>query len=190
MRKSKVETAETRKKIIETAARLFQRDGIQATGLADIMAAAGLTHGGFYRHFDSKDQLVAEAFGAGFESLSGAVEAVTRNETGKCAIKAIVESYLAAKHRDDAGAGCPYASLGSELARADDATRAAASKGFVELVDAIVAHMPRKKPENARADALFIISAMTGALIMSRAVNDAKLSASILQAARERLTDI
>jgi TetR/AcrR family transcriptional repressor of nem operon len=190
MRRSKVEAAETRKKIIETAAELFRRDGIHATGLADIMTAAGLTHGGFYRHFDSKDQLVAEAFDAGFESLFDVAKAVTRKQTGKHPIKAIADNYLAAKHRDDPAGGCPFAGMGSELARADDATRAAATDGFLELVDVIVAQMPRKKPEIAKSDAIFMVSAMTGALIMSRIVNDAKLSASILQAAKDRLAGI
>jgi TetR/AcrR family transcriptional regulator, transcriptional repressor for nem operon len=190
MKKSKLETAETRKKIVETASRLFRRDGIHATGLSDVMTAAGLTHGGFYRHFDSKDQLVADAVGAGFDSLSKVIDAVTRNETGQRAVKAIAENYLSTKHRDDAASGCPFAGMGEELARADDETRSVTSKAFVEFVDAIATQMPRKKPEVATSDAIFMASAMIGALTMSRIVNDAKLSASILRAAKEHLADI
>jgi TetR/AcrR family transcriptional regulator, transcriptional repressor for nem operon len=189
VKKSRLETAETRKKIVETASRLFRRDGIHATGLAEIMTEAGLTHGGFYRHFESKDQLVAEAVGAGCESLSEVIDAVTKGETGKRAVKAIIENYLGTKHRDGAANGCAFASMACELARADDTTRSVTSEAFVALVDAIAAHMPRKKPEVATSDAIFMVSAMIGALTMSRVVNDAKLSASILHAAKEHLAE-
>lgn len=190
MKKSKVETAETRKTIVETASNLFRRDGIHATGLADVMGAAGLTHGGFYRHFNSKDELVAEAFGAGFASLLGIVHSVALAGSGEHGVKAIVENYLTKKHRDDAADGCPFAGMGIELARADDRTRAAVSEGFVKLVDAIAREMPRKGSEIAKLDAIFVTSAMIGALTMSRVVNDAKLSTSILRAVRDNLADI
>jgi TetR/AcrR family transcriptional repressor of nem operon len=188
MKKSRAETAETRKKIIDAASRLFRRDGIHATGLAEVMSEAGLTHGGFYRHFNSKEQLVTEAFCAGSDGLYHTVEAVVGNKTGKRAVKAIIDNYLTPRHKDNPGAGCAFASMGAELGRADDNTRAAVSEDFLRLVDAIAKHMPEKKPSAARADALFTLSAMVGALTMSRAVNDPKLSASILAAAKDRLT--
>src|ERR1700731_4181175 len=100
MRKSKDETAATRVRIVETAAREFRRNGIHATGLADVMAAAGLTHGGFYRHFQSKDQLVAEACGAGMNSIVARAEAAACQSDSNGGLEAIIESYLAVNHRD------------------------------------------------------------------------------------------
>jgi TetR/AcrR family transcriptional repressor of nem operon len=131
---------------------------------------------------------VTEAFCAGSDGLYHTVEAVVGNKTGKRAVKAIIDNYLTPRHKDNPGAGCAFASMGAELGRADDNTRAAVSEDFLRLVDAIAKHMPEKKPSAARADALFTLSAMVGALTMSRAVNDPKLSASILAAAKDRLT--
>lgn len=190
MKKSRVEAAETRKKIIDTASRLFRRDGIHATGLADVMTAAGLTHGGFYRHFASKDELVAEAFCASSDALYQTIEEVVGNKTGKRAVKAIIGNYLAPTHKDNPGSGCAFASMGAELGRADDNTRAAASQNFDKLVDAIARHWPEKKPRAAQADAIFILSAMIGALTVARAIDDPKRSAAVLQATKDHLADI
>ena len=128
MRKSRDETAETRKRIVRTAARAFREKGIVATGLADLMKAAGLTRGGFYKHFASKDQLVAEATVAAMDSI---LEAMAAQPT----VNAAVAAYLSIRHRDDPASGCPFAALGGELARSDKTTRAAATAGFVRLVD-------------------------------------------------------
>ncbi len=112
MKKSKVETTETRRRIVDTAAREFRRNGIHATGLADVMALAGLTHGGFYRHFDSKDQLVAEACAAGMDSVVQAVEVAAAQGEGRRAVEAIVENYLSTRHRDDHSCGVPSSRAG------------------------------------------------------------------------------
>src|SRR3954468_7509905 len=117
MRKSKAEAAETRKRIVAAAAAEFRKNGIVATGLADLMKAAGLTHGGFYKHFESKDQLVAEACAEAGRALGERVSAnASKGEP--------VASYLSARHRDDPAGGCPLAALGTELARCDGKTRA------------------------------------------------------------------
>lgn len=187
MKKSKAETAETRRRIVETAAREFRRKGLDATGVADVMAAAGLTHGGFYRHFDCKDQLVAEACAAGMEFIVAKAAAVARRSEGKGGLEAIIESYLAINHRDDRSGGCPLAGLGSELARANDETRAAASAGFVKFVELLAKQTRRRKPEVAKSDALFALSAMVGAVILSRIVTDPDLSTAILSDTKSRL---
>lgn len=117
MRKSKAEAAETRRRIIEVAAREFRRDGIHGASLADVMSAAGLSHGGFYRHFGSKEELVAEALAAAMESILERAGAAADLRGDKSGIDAIVDAYLAIDHRDERSAGCPLAGLGSELAR-------------------------------------------------------------------------
>jgi TetR/AcrR family transcriptional repressor of nem operon len=186
MKKSKVETAQTRRRIVETAAREFRDKGIDGTGLADVMAAAGLTHGGFYRHFGSKDQLVAEACAVGMEFIVAKAQEACQSQ-GKGGFEAIIESYLDISHRDDRSGGCPLAGLGSELARADDETRAAASTGFLKLVELLAKQIRRRKSEVAKSDALFALSAMVGAVTLSRIVTDPDLSNAILRDTKRHL---
>jgi TetR/AcrR family transcriptional regulator, transcriptional repressor for nem operon len=187
VKKSRAETAETRNRIVETAAREFRRNGIHATGLADVMAAAGLTHGGFYRHFQSKDQLVTEACAAGMKSIVAKAEAAACNSNGNRRLDAIVESYLAVSHRDDRAGGCPLAGLGSELARADNETRATVSDGILRFAEAMARRARRRNPELAKSDALFVLSALVGAVTLSRIVTDPDLSNAILSETKRHL---
>ncbi len=190
MKKSRAETAETRRRIVKAAAVEFRRNGIRATGLAEVMAAAGLTQGGFYRHFASKDQLVAEACAEAMAAAVTVTQAVPGGTDGKTGLEAIVENFLSTDHRNNQLEGCPLVGLGIELARADDDTRAAASEGFVELVDLIAKQVPCVSPEAAKARAIFALSAMVGAVTMSRIVTDPELSATILQETRTRLAKL
>jgi len=183
MKKSKIEAAETRRRIIKTAAAEFRRKGIGGAGVNDVMAAAGLTHGGFYRHFDSKDELVAEACAAAIDSAEATNQCPA---LGKDGLEAILADYLSTDHRDNPSEGCVLAGLGSELARSDDKTRAAATAGFLKLVDAF-AQQYRMKPQAAKARALVTASAIIGAITMSRIVTDPKLSAAILRQTKKHL---
>src|SRR5258708_11895334 len=162
MKKSKLETADTRRRIVKAAAAEFRRNGIHATGLWEWMAAAGLTHGGFYRHFDSKDELVAEACAAGMEAEMGGAAACP--DFGKGGLKELAVSYLSTAHRDNPSEGCLLAGLGSELARSSDETRAMATAGILKLADVIAREYSRTKPETAKARALVALSAMIGAI--------------------------
>jgi TetR/AcrR family transcriptional repressor of nem operon len=184
MRKSKAETAETRKRIVEIAAEAFKSNGIQATGVAEIMATAGLTHGGFYRHFASKENLVAEACAVSMCALVDSAEAAT--EGGPLDVTKHIENFLSADHRDNALGGCPLVALGSELVRADAQTRRAASHGFVQLIDIVAQWTGIKDPSAAKAEAVFTLSSMVGAVTMSRIVDDPELSDQILEVARKR----
>jgi TetR/AcrR family transcriptional repressor of nem operon len=186
MRKSKQEAAETRRRIVKAAAAKFRLNGIGGTGLSDLMAAAGLTHGGFYRHFESKDQLVAEACAAATES---AMATFFSNKSPKNGLKGRVAQYLSPAHRDDPSAGCPLAALGSEIARCDEKTRAAATQAFLELVNIIAAESGKTRPDVARRRARVAAATMIGALTMSRIVTDSELSASILREAAKHLID-
>jgi TetR/AcrR family transcriptional repressor of nem operon len=188
MRKSKIESAATRNRIVAAAAREFRQKGIHATGLAGVMAAAGLTHGGFYRHFDSKDQLVAEACAASMQNSVELTEGAASQEGGEKGLETILEIYLAAEHRDRADC-CPLVSLGSELARADRETRATASAGFLKLVDLVAKQYRNMKPRDARSTAIFAVAAMIGAMTMSRIVPDAKLAAAILKETKRHLAN-
>lgn len=175
MRKSREEAAETRKRIVSAAAAEFRERGIVATGLADLMKAAGLTHGGFYKHFESKDQLVAEACAEAVEAL---IEKLTSAAPGAAA------TYLSGWHRDNPGEGCPLSSIGSELGRSDAKTRAVATDGFLRLVD-VVAGQLAGAPPAARRRAVVAVSTMIGAVTMARVVSDPALSAQILEEAKK-----
>jgi len=181
MRKSRVETTETRRRIVEVAAEGFRAKGIHATGLADVMAAAGLSHGGFYRHFESKDQLVAHACDAGLTGIIEALEASADGCNEQDGFRAIVDAYMSTAHRDTPEHGCPLAGMGSELARADANTRAVASRGFDALVDMLAERMTGQDGAADRSRAAFAFAAMIGALTMSRIIADPAASASLLE---------
>ena len=188
MRKSREEAARTRERIVKAAAREFRRQGIVATGLSDLMTAAGLTHGGFYKHFASKDQLVAEACA---EALRASAEAMTSAASASSpgrGLKDAAARYLSTSHRDRPSEGCLLAALGSEIARCDEKTRGAATEGFLKFVDAIAGTFGDLPTDAARRRALAAISTMLGALTISRFVSDPALSEEVLRAAEDHLT--
>ena len=187
MRKSRAETAETRQRIVEVAAREFRANGIHATGLADVMAEAGLSHGGFYRHFESKDQLAAEACAAALTATIGSLEAAAEGTDGKESFKAIVDAYLSTAHRDTPATGCPLAGMGSELARAGEEAREAVARGCDELIDRLASRIAPRRKEAARAEAIFAVAAMIGAVTLSRIIAEPDASASVLHHVRKHL---
>ncbi|SAK72311.1 TetR family transcriptional regulator [Caballeronia pedi] len=190
MKRSQLDTAQTRRRIVEIAAGEFRTNGIHSTGVADVMAAAGLSHGGFYRHFGSKEHLVAEACEAAIADIIGALEAAAGKGAGKKGFKALVDTYMSTSHRDRPAGGCPLASMGSELARADESTRAAASRGFDEFVDMLAKRIRSPDGETSRSKAAFALSAMIGALTMSRIIADPEASASLLEDVRQHIAAI
>jgi TetR/AcrR family transcriptional regulator, transcriptional repressor for nem operon len=177
VRKSREEAAQTRKRIIEAASCEFRKNGIVATGLNDLMKAAGLTHGGFYKHFESKDQLVAEACAEAVETIIGVM-------TAQPTINAAVAAYLSARHRDNPASGCPLSAIGCELSRSDKKTREAATDGFEKLVGILAG---KSDTPDARRRALVAVSTLIGALTMSRVVADPELSAEILKEVEKSL---
>jgi len=190
MRKSRVETAETRQRIIDVAARKFRLNGISATGLSDVMSEAGLTHGGFYRHFESKDQLVAEACAAAMTAIVASLDEAVSESGNENGFQAVVERYVSTAHRDDATGGCPLAGMGSELARSDDNIRAAAARGFRELVDVVAKRMDQQEPDSTESKAVFAVAAMVGAVTISRMLADNDASTSVLDHVRQHLDAI
>lgn len=188
MRKSKQEAARTRERIVETAALEFRRNGIAGTGLADLMAAAGLTHGGFYRHFRSKDQLVAEACAAAMEAGAKTSAAALSHHRKRNGVEALAANYLSKTHRDDRSGGCPLAALGSELVRADENTRSVLTEGLLKYADLIASQLEGMRPDDAKRRALAALSTMVGALILARIVTDPKLSAVLLREAEKHVT--
>jgi len=189
MKKSKAETAQTRRRIVQTASEEFRENGIDATGLSELMAAAGLTHGGFYRHFESKAQLVAEACTAGMGSLVASCEAAASKVGKNSGLEGVLANYLSTKHRDNRATGCPLVALGSELARGDESTRSAVSEGVIALIDLIAQQYGGARPKTARSRAMVALSTMVGALTLSRLIVDENLSAAILRDAHKHLIE-
>jgi TetR/AcrR family transcriptional regulator, transcriptional repressor for nem operon len=183
MKKSRVETAQTRKRIVQAAAQAFRSNGIHATGVAEIMSAAGLTHGAFYRHFASKEHLVAEACAAGMASTRDAIDASVKN--GEQAFLDHFEAHLLDKSAEACLGECPLIAMGSELARADKETRHAATRGYRELIKTMAAN--GASDEGA---AMFVFSAILGAVTVSRIVDDPDLAARILAEAKQRIATL
>lgn len=181
MRKSNKEAALTREAIVAAAADHIRRSGIVETSVADVMAAAGLTHGGFYRHFRNKEQLVAEALAAAGDE----VVAVIGRNMAKGGLSAAIDVYMSTAHRDAKIPTCPFAALGSEMARSGDETRTAATK----VVEKLLAELGEGALDAgaARRDAIVALSTMIGAMILARIVTSDALSAEILESARDRL---
>ncbi|MFC7532906.1 TetR/AcrR family transcriptional regulator [Actinoplanes sp. GCM10030250] len=170
-RVSQAQAAQNRERIVATAARMFRERGIAGVSVADVMAETGLTHGGFYKHFASKDALVAEAVGRAFREQAGALP------DGR---EALLDAYLSPDHRDHPGGGCPSAGFGGDVARAigGGGTRAAYAKG----VEGFATHLgPGGEPD------LAALSTMVGAMILARATAGTDLSDRILYAARAAL---
>ncbi|WP_345814503.1 TetR/AcrR family transcriptional regulator [Paraburkholderia sp. PREW-6R] len=187
MKKSKAETAETRRRIVEVAAREFRANGIHATGLNELMAQCGLTRGGFYRHFDSKEHLVAEAFESGIATLMADLEAAARQGDESDGFRSIVARYVGAHHRDNIAGGCPLAGMGSELVRSDNDTRAVASQGIHAFVDMLATRKDGEHPDEARSDAMFALAAMIGAVTLARILVEPADSQSALQSVKAHL---
>ncbi|BAN28229.1 TetR/AcrR family transcriptional regulator [Caballeronia insecticola] len=183
MRKSKAEKAETRKHIVETASRMFKERGIGATGVGEIMVAAGLTHSAFYRHFSSKEELVAEASSSSMEVFVEAAH--TAMKAGPRAFAKYLQNYLNSEYRNGTLGGCPVVQMGSELAREAEVTRQGVSNGLERLIE--FALHSTDGSADAEADALFMMSAIIGAISVSRLVTNAALSAHVVEVVRERL---
>src|SRR5260370_39544263 len=117
------------------------------------MAVAGLTHGGFYRHFRSKAELISEAATAAIATTTQAMQTIGSERPGRAGLKRLVAKYLAADHRDDPGEGCPIAALGAELARCDEQTRDAATQGLRDYSGVLASHLDGPKPGEATTHA-------------------------------------
>src|SRR5260370_11343855 len=186
MRKSRQEAAETRERIVHTAAHEFGQHGIAETGLADVMSAAGLTHGGFYKHFDSTDQFVAEAIEKSLDSMWLTMEKV---KGGDAALATIVKEYVSRTHRDNTQEVCPLAALGSELQRAEERTRDAASRGILRLIALLEKRLSRLPPKEAKSRAHAIVAAMVCSVFLSLIVSSPQLSDSILRHRRQLILE-
>jgi len=174
MRYPAEETAAKHQRIVKEASRLFRERGFENVSVAEVMKAAGLTHGAFYAHFGSKEELQAAAVAYG-QKVS--LQRVQRSD-GKKTKESYADRYLSRRHRDNPGDGCTMAALAQELARSKPELKAAFEQGFEEILSAT---------GGDRNEAIFQAAAMMGGIVLARAVQDPRLSDEILRSVRQKL---
>ena len=178
----------THERIVEAAARAIRRSGYRGTGVADIMKDAGLTHGGFYAHFESREAMLAEAADrAGAESVA-TLERIAAGAPPEKALETLMRAYLSKEHLQSVESGCPMAALGSEMPRQAPEVRRAATRRIKEAIDLVARQLPEWGKPGAHEQALATLSTMVGAMVLARAVDDPKLSDAFRSAALKHST--
>jgi len=181
VRVSRIQEAENHERILDVATRLFRERGIDGIGVSDLMKAAGLTHGGFYGHFASKEDLVAQACRRAVARMRQNWINVVDQATGD-PLEALAATYLTPKHRDGAGRGCAMAALGPEVARQGPAARRAMTEELRPFIDYLSSIVKGGSRSTRRQKALAAYASLVGALVVSRVVDDPDLSNEVLTA--------
>lgn len=185
---SKAQKARTHKRIVAIASRRFREKGLAGFGIAELMKEAGLTVGGFYKHFDSRDDLVSEAVNSAFGGWKRRVDAA-KSGGRPMSYEKLIDEYLNEAHRDNPGTGCAFSALAPEIARSDKRTRALTSEQVRNDIQLIAALCPAKDKRMARTRAILTFSALVGAMALARAVSDEALSREILKTVAGLLKD-
>jgi len=172
MRYPAEQTAAKHERIVKEASRLFRERGFENVSVGEVMKAAGLTHGAFYAHFASKEELQAAAVAYG-QKVS-----LSRLQRSKTSKESYSDRYLSRRHRDNPGGGCTMAALAQEVARSTPELKAALEQGFEEIISA---------GGGDRKDAIFRFAAMMGGVVLARAVQDPRFSDEILRSVRQKL---
>jgi TetR/AcrR family transcriptional repressor of nem operon len=186
MRVSREKAAENRERILNAAAGLFRAKGFNGAGVADIMQTADLTHGGFYGHFASKDDLAVQASRRTMRRSAAKWEGLVTDAPDR-PYTALLDHYLSPRHRDDPGSGCAFAALGNDAARSAKTVRRAFAEGLEPLLAILTEAIPGTSKAVRRRKAVTAMAALVGALTLARAVDDPRLSDEILAAARREL---
>ena len=174
MKVSREQMAENRGRILDVASRLFKDKGFDAVSVSEVMKAAGMTHGGFYGHFTSKDDLVAQTL----------AHALAADSFGDGEFSGFIRSYLAPRHRDNPGNGCPTAGLAAAIRHQTPAAKAAMTEGLRSQIARIEHALPDSGSAETRRAAIGSWAAMVGAVILARAVDDPQLSDEVLEQTR------
>ena len=189
MRYSKEHKLETHARIVKKASVRLREKGAHGIGVADLMKEAGLTHGGFYAHFDSREALVIEAFGYAMERSTERWRKLAEQTPPDKRLAAIVESYLTPVHRDDPGHGCAVPTLGAEIARESPKTRKAFAAKLEQMIDMMADQIPDVPRKAARKQVMAVIATMMGTLVLSRIAGTGEFSDEILSAGRDTVLD-
>lgn len=190
MRLTKEQAMRNRELILETASRMFKLHGMETVSVADVMKESGFTHGGFYNHFASKDNLAVEVVACSFEKTAdGLSQRFASAKSPQAALEAFVADYLSPGYRDSDTGGCPASALPADAARGREEVQAAFADGIDSYLDLIAGQMPGSRQE-ARQQAIALLSGLVGALMLSRATRDGNLQLSdeLLGAARKQIS--
>jgi TetR/AcrR family transcriptional repressor of nem operon len=182
---SQAEKADSHDRIVQVAATRFRENGVDRIGVADLMKEAGLTHGGFYRHFASRDELVAEAVERALHEGARAMDAVAN--ISKAPLAAVLEAYLSSAHRDNLATSCAVTTLAADVARSNDRARGAYTRQVGRYLQLLIKLIPGVGQRSRRKKAIAVLSTLVGAVSIARAVNDKKLSLEILNSAADEL---
>ena len=183
---SKAQKTRTHKRIVSIASKRFREKGLAGFGIVELMKEAGLTVGGFYKHFDSRDDLVAEAVSSAFGGWKRRVEAA-KSGGAPVSYEKLIDEYLNEAHRDNPGTGCAFSALAPEIARSDKRIRALTSEQVRNDIQLIATLLPGRDKRTARSRAILIFSALVGAMSLARAVSNEALSREILETVGELL---
>jgi TetR/AcrR family transcriptional regulator, transcriptional repressor for nem operon len=176
---------QTRERIVRAAARRFRSRGSDGAGIGDLMRDLRLTHGGFYRHFDSKERLFAEAFELSLQEVADRVTRAVEGAAPGGELKALIDAYLDIRHCDDVAGGCPVAALASEVARRPRGVRGPFLQALRAHISRMAHYVPARTEEERRGKTIALFSGMAGTLAVARAFTDEQDRRRILDGARE-----
>jgi len=185
MRYSAQQKQETRERIVRAASQHFRGRGWDGVAIADLMSKLNLTHGGVYRHFESKEELLAEAIAKGFEEISAKINDLVEQAPPGGELKVIIEEYLSLEHCTNPDCGCPMAALASEIARYPRAVRAKIDRAMRDHLKKMAKFLPGATEEERQGNCMVLLSGMCGAMTMARTAADNEMRQRILQATRE-----
>ena len=189
MRYSREHKLETHARIVKKASVRLREKGAHGVGVADLMKEAGLTHGGFYAHFASREALVIEAFAYAMDRSTERWRKLAGETAPEKRLATIVNTYLTPAHRDDPGHGCAVPTLGAEIARESPKTRKAFAARLERMVDMLAEQIPDLPRKAARKQAMAAIATMMGTLVLARIAGNSDFSDEILRAGREAVLD-
>ena len=189
MRYSREHKQETHDRIVKKAAVRLREKGAHGIGVADLMKEAGLTHGGFYAHFDSREALVIEAFAYAMDRSMEHWRKISGEVSPEKRLALIAETYLSALHRDNPGHGCSIPALGAEIARESPKTRKAFAGKLDEMIEMMTDYIPSLPRKAARKQAIATLATMAGTMLLARIAGSSELSDEVLKAGRDSALD-
>ncbi|TQF40554.1 TetR family transcriptional regulator [Bradyrhizobium sp. UNPF46] len=190
MRYSREHKQETHDRIVRKASVRLREKGAHGIGVADLMKEAGLTHGGFYAHFDSREALVIEAFGYAMDRSMEHWRKITGEAAPDKRLALIAEAYLSALHRDNPGHGCSIPALGAEIARESPKTRKAFAGKLDEMIELMADYIPNLPRKAARKQAIATLATMAGTMLLARIAGSSELSDEVLKAGKDSALDV
>jgi len=185
MRYSKEHKQDTHDRIVRRASVRLREKGAHGIGVADLMKEAGLTHGGFYAHFDSREALVIEAFSYAMDRSMAHWRKAAEQISADKQLESTVDSYLTSVHRDDPGRGCALPTLGAEIARESPKTRKAFAAKLDQMIDMLAEQIHGVPPKAARKQAMATLATMMGTIVLARIAGSGEFSDEVLEAGRE-----